>query len=530
MFRLDQALLRLLFDRADAQSAVDVDLHDRVGVPHRHHWNAVVTHHPVHFDSLHICVHGIERAAIGALLINRFQPAAQTVSWVTALCSANDGVSFVFTLFRRIRRSRIGGDMARGREWTGFEAAALQEAMRYSVRDFAEMLGVESTTVTNWRTGLSTVTPRTRTQAILDTAYRQRATVEDRERFDEIVAEGEAAWRKRHGSAQQDAATDSAPPVELASIPDTWSALDDARSTIEATLISSTVSPGLLDLLDERVDERIATYTSTSPSAVLTAVVPELLEIRRISAQRQPANVQARLSRATAVLALLVADALMKMGRIGAANHWYGTARLAADDTGNRVLRARARVQHAMLPYYYGYLGTAVKLARDAQEIAAGITCDATALAAASEARALARSGDNTGAESALARAQQLTQTLDASTGDEAFRFTYKRLLLYMSGTLTYMGHLSRAREVQAEALTQYRRSPNVLVDPALIELDAAVAEAIDGLSRDACTMATNVLSNLPAEQHTRIVVARAADVITAIPAQSRSLASAAEL
>lgn len=57
--------------------------------------------------------------------------------------------------------------MVRGREWTGFEAAALQEAMRRSVRDFAALLGLETTTVTNWRTGLGTVKPRSATQAIL---------------------------------------------------------------------------------------------------------------------------------------------------------------------------------------------------------------------------------------------------------------------------------------------------------------------------------------------------------------------------
>ncbi|WP_157129319.1 hypothetical protein [Nocardia amamiensis] len=88
--------------------------------------------------------------------------------------------------------------MVRAREWTGFEAAALQEAMRKSVREFAALLGVETTTITNWRTGLSAVRPRSGTQAILDTTYQQRATSEDRERFEQIVAEGEGVWRKRH--------------------------------------------------------------------------------------------------------------------------------------------------------------------------------------------------------------------------------------------------------------------------------------------------------------------------------------------
>ncbi|MFF0532637.1 MULTISPECIES: hypothetical protein [Nocardia] len=77
----------------------------------------------------------------------------------------------------------------------------LQEAMRLPIRQFATMLGIETTTVSNWKVGLSAVKLRAQTQSILDTAYAQRATPEDRERFEQIVAEGEAAWRARHPKA-----------------------------------------------------------------------------------------------------------------------------------------------------------------------------------------------------------------------------------------------------------------------------------------------------------------------------------------
>ncbi|MBF6357028.1 hypothetical protein IU449_21195 [Nocardia higoensis] len=87
--------------------------------------------------------------------------------------------------------------MVRAQEWTGFEAVALQEAMRRSVRDFASLLGVETTTVNNWRAGLGSVVLRTKTQEILDTALRQRASDEDRARFEEIVAAGQTAWEER---------------------------------------------------------------------------------------------------------------------------------------------------------------------------------------------------------------------------------------------------------------------------------------------------------------------------------------------
>ncbi|MFD8104238.1 hypothetical protein ACFV24_32355 [Nocardia fluminea] len=113
--------------------------------------------------------------------------------------------------------------MIRGREWTGFEAAALQEAMRQPIRQFAAMLGVETTTINNWRSGLSAVIPRSEKQEILDTTYAKRTTPEDRERFEQIVAEGETAWRarhsketRRHGAASTTVAvpTNSEPGVE----------------------------------------------------------------------------------------------------------------------------------------------------------------------------------------------------------------------------------------------------------------------------------------------------------------------------
>ncbi|MEU4651682.1 hypothetical protein [Nocardia fluminea] len=70
--------------------------------------------------------------------------------------------------------------------------------MRQPIRKFAAMLGVETTTINNWRSGLSAVKPRSEKQEILDTTYAKRTTPEDRERFEQIVAEGETVWRARH--------------------------------------------------------------------------------------------------------------------------------------------------------------------------------------------------------------------------------------------------------------------------------------------------------------------------------------------
>lgn len=332
--------------------------------------------------------------------------------------------------------------MVLGRPWTGFEAVALQEATRKSVREFAAHLGVEMTTVANWRSGLSAVTPRPLTQELLDTLLVQ-VGAEVRERFEQILAEGEQALGSRRMPARRAAVSVGAVAAAGSDVA-LMSRIDDARLVIDRTLAAGTVGPAMVELMEERAAGRMLAYTRTAPSAVLSTVLPDLLEVQSISAQRQPAAIQARLSEITAVLGLLIADALMKLGQIERADYWYGTARLAADDTGNRRLRARVRAQHAMLPYYYGSPEQAVLLARAAQAQLPETADDATALAAAAEARALARLGDADGAEQALNRARRQIDELGAAVTDEAFRFSEKRLLLYQSGTLTNLGRTTR--------------------------------------------------------------------------------------
>ncbi|WP_155980734.1 XRE family transcriptional regulator [Nocardia sp. CNY236] len=306
-------------------------------------------------------------------------------------------------------------------------------------------------------------------------------------------------------------------------------AFDRIRLVVDQTLSKCTVTSARVDLMWERVADRIQSYTTTPPATALAAIAPDLLEVQTIAVERQPASLQARLSESSAALGLLTADALMKLGEIGRANYWYGTATAAADDSLNRQLQATARAQHSMLHYYYGGLTKTIVLARAAQDLAPSKACDASALAAAAEARALARLGDHHGAEQAMNKARQLTDALPNNSGDEAFKFTAKRMLLYLSGTLTYLRQTTRARRAQDEALSLYRSTP-VVIDPALIQLDAALGYAMSGSAADGCQLAEHVLNGLPVEHRTRIISTRALDLVKALPAEHRALPSAKSL
>ncbi|MGC4809056.1 helix-turn-helix domain-containing protein [Micromonospora sp. DT228] len=73
--------------------------------------------------------------------------------------------------------------------WTGRETRALRQALRMSIRDFAQDLGVSERTVSKWEAGRDAVRPRPEMQAALDTAL-SRAEGQAAARF--VAATSEA--------------------------------------------------------------------------------------------------------------------------------------------------------------------------------------------------------------------------------------------------------------------------------------------------------------------------------------------------
>lgn len=402
----------------------------------------------------------------------------------------------------------------------------LRRAAGHTQESLAHALGHHRSTVERWENGRTTPQPWEQPELAraLDISRRElTAALGERERPGTLAAapgqvdlarRPETLWFGEDGDTSRDL----------------FGVLDQARVLVDHTLSTGTASTTRLDLIEERVAENVAVYVRTPPAQILTHIAPDLVEVQSLASQRQPAAVQARLSAATAVLALMTADALMKLGQVGRARHWYGTARLAADDTNDLRLRASVRAQAAMLPYYYGRVEQAVELSRAAQVLLPQTACHATALAAAGEARGLARLGDRDGARQAMDRAEDLVTGLTEPATDTAFSFNEKRLLLYMSGILTYLRDTRRARKVQEQALARYEEHPEIVIDPALVRLDQAVAESIDGDASSASHAAIATLQGLPEQHRTKIVLTRALDVVAALPPPSRTASAVSEL
>ncbi|MEO3784898.1 XRE family transcriptional regulator [Actinocorallia sp. B10E7] len=296
--------------------------------------------------------------------------------------------------------------------------------------------------------------------------------------------------------------------------------VEEMRRRMDRTLSRGTITEGQLDLLDESLLRYRREYPATPPLPMLDRLMREFTELQALCARRQPASVQRRLSRMTAALAVLTADSLMKLGDIRQAHAWYGTARTAADDTEEPRLRALVRAHEAMLPYYYGDLEEVVRLSREAQAIARGSVCSPTALAAAAEARALARLGDVRGARAALDRTEQIYSRLNGQTG-RAFDFTEQRLFLYLSGVHAHLPDTGRALDVQGQALALQPGQGSVL-DPVLIRLDQAVTLARSGDAVIACRLGEETLRKTPHGHRTDIVYAKAREILAAIPSGRR--------
>ncbi|MDH6142859.1 tetratricopeptide (TPR) repeat protein [Kitasatospora sp. GP30] len=332
--------------------------------------------------------------------------------------------------------------------------------------------------------------------------------------------------------ATADSCLPPCPPPVTAAPPPAGDAIevvvDAVRRSVERTLALTTVSATQLEVLDERLLGLRQAYVYTPPTEMLAQLLGDLEEIRTLAEERQPAGVQVRLSEMTALVATLVADALMKLGRVQQAQRWYGTARTAADDSGNCELRARVRAQAAMLPYYYGPLDSAVDLARQARLLNRNRPTATGVLAAAAEARALARRGSADEARAAIRQAQDLFERCRHGQVDDAWAFPERRLYLYLSGTYTYLGAAAQARAAQQQALRLYPGQAGI--DPALLRLEEAICLAQERSLAEACELASHTYLQVPAAHRTDILGSRANDVIEMVPQQFRSVRVVREL
>ncbi len=317
--------------------------------------------------------------------------------------------------------------MVRGREWTGFEAAALQEAMRKSVRDFAALLGVDTTTIANWRSGLSMVVPRSNTQAILDTAYQSRASEDDRARFEQIVAEGEAAWRDRHRALENNRTEQLAPaaasPLDVTlGDPDTPAPLDFGISDELLTVLSRlqklnrTIDLDVFDQLYDSTYRTIAQYEILDPAILVAPLRNQRAWLDELIDDCGHPATRSRLYEVASMTSGLLGYIGVGCAQFSLARAYCQESYLLGDYAQDDNLAAWARGMQSFCEYYAGRFAEALHYAEDGlARTAAGP--QGVRLAINGVARASGKLGDVDGVHRAVDRAYELLPGPDTPVG-----------------------------------------------------------------------------------------------------------------
>ncbi|MEV0383086.1 XRE family transcriptional regulator [Nonomuraea sp. NPDC050643] len=302
-------------------------------------------------------------------------------------------------------------------------------------------------------------------------------------------------------------------------------ACEGIRRRMDETLVSSTVSAAMLDQWEEATISFGRQYTTTAPLRLLCDVLLELSAVRTAMSRRQPIDLQERLCRMAAQLAGLSGMIMINLGDHRLARSFFRTGRTAADETGDRALRAWITARESLVPLYFGDAREALNLAKKSRDLAGSTPCPAQAMAPVVEARALAMlSGGESKkevvdqAKRALARARNAFSHMKSEDQEDvAFGYTEKQLYFYQGDVLTKLGQTLEAEMVLDQALDKYE---DHILDQTLIRLDQAQCRLLDGDVKEAVSIGTKALSLLGDEYRTDFIVRPALALEQAITAK----------
>lgn len=303
-------------------------------------------------------------------------------------------------------------------------------------------------------------------------------------------------------------------------------AVDRLRRRMDDTLVSATVSPTMLDEWEEATASYGRRYMSVPPLWLLLEAMLDFSDVRRHAQRHQAIELQERLCRVAAQLGGLVGILMVDLGDRRMAQSFFRTARVAADETGDRALRAWVVAREAVVPLYFGDPAKAIELARKSQGLAGETRSAASAMAPALEARARARLGRRESprdARAALRRAESALFRLPADEqADTAFGYTERQLRFHQGNVLTHLGTSADARAVQDEALRLYPGS--VTLDRTLIGFDRASCHLQDGDVERALDLGRDMLVDMPNGHRTDIVLSRARELCGGVPSSCAAL------
>ncbi|MGW5685920.1 XRE family transcriptional regulator [Nonomuraea sp. NPDC003754] len=301
-------------------------------------------------------------------------------------------------------------------------------------------------------------------------------------------------------------------------------AVEGIRRRMDETLVMATVSPAMLDQWEEATLSFGRQYTSTPPLRLLCDVLLELSAVRAAMSRRQPTDLAERLCRMAAQLSGLSGMIMINIGDHRLARAFFRTGRTAADETGDRALRAWITARESLVPLYYGDAREALNLAKKSRDLAGATPCVAQAMAPVVEARALALLAGNNGKKEVVDQAKRaLQKARDAfahmkahEREDVAFGYTERQLYFYQGDVLTKLGQTIEADMVLEQALEKY--SDHIL-DQTLIRFDRAQCRLIEGDIDEALEVAIDAARRLKPEYRTDFLLRPAVEFARSVEA-----------
>lgn len=293
-------------------------------------------------------------------------------------------------------------------------------------------------------------------------------------------------------------------------------AVDRVRRRMDEALVSGTVSATMLDQWEQTATSYAQQYMTVPPLRLLCDVLLDFGDVRRMCERRQPLESSERLCRLAGQLAALAGMIMIDVGDQRLARGFFRTARTAADETGDRHLRAWVLVREALVPLYYGDPREACSMARAGTGLAGHTPTVAGAMGPMLEARAVARGAlrqHDAVKKQALHRVQTLicraheTQSRlpAAESGDTAFGYTERQLLFHEGDTLVTVGDHEGAEKAFIRALDMY--SHDEILDRSLVGLGLARCRLEADEPVEALRLSQQTVLGVPREYRSEIMV-----------------------
>jgi transcriptional regulator with XRE-family HTH domain len=307
-------------------------------------------------------------------------------------------------------------------------------------------------------------------------------------------------------------------------------ALRGVRRGADRLLETQSVSPATVDHWEMAVDTYEHLRMTARPADLLTQMLLDFADLQQVLSCRQPLDLQRRLYYVMAQFAGMIGLTLVdNTDNRPETQAWFHTARLAADEAGDRVLRAWVTVCESASYLWYGRpAARAMQLAQAAQALAGRSATGVRAWAYSLEARSQALLGCRREALTAVRMAEAAYEHLPPGSA-HAGGFGFHPHLMHFCQENALM-FASENTEALAQQDRAFRVSPAVPAHRVLVALDRASCLVHTGELDEGCRVASQFLAKLPTGPWPGIVLFRAREVAAAATSRNRHLEPVREL